>query len=415
MGDYSITMRRSPLINDAERRRRLSAAYSLLLLLEEDKANAKQHESADRHQPMTNAGSTSQLADISHVDLLAVASQDVPLERVAGTSGGEWAGPCPFCGGDDRFRLWPDHPTGRGRWWCRKCERSGDAIDYVRARDGLSFGEALELLDLDESQGVYIDAERAKPQRSSTRADQAIPGDACLPTWHPPAAQAVVEECEAALWNDDVGTRARAWLYEKRGLVEQTIRAWRLGYNPADRKVHGLWVPRGIVIPCFADKVLWYIKVRRPVPAAPAYDRERHGPKYQQVIGGKAALFGVGHLVGKRVVVICEGELDAVLLWQEAGDLVDVVAIGSKGTKPARSFLAHITGAEFWLVALDNDADEAASWWSNYSAKMRRARPLQGNDLTDFYQAGGDLRDWMTYHLEQLEAEAAVSILTTAR
>jgi len=219
------------------------------------------------------------------------------------------------------------------------------------------------------------------------------------------AALAVVKGYEATLWSD-AGTKARTWLYDKRGLSEDTIRAWRLGYNPTDRKMHGLWTPRGIVIPCLINETPWNIKVRRPVSTGPAYDRKKHGPKYQQVTGGRAALFGLDHLDGKQVAVICEAELDAVLLWQEAGDLVDVVAVGSKGMKPTLSFLAHLASAAHWLVAIDNDAEEAAGWWSGYSARVHRARPLQGNDLTDFHQAGGDLRAWATYHLERLKVKS---------
>ena len=44
---------------------------------------------------------------IRQVDLLALIGRDVQLRRVASTNGGEWAGPCPFCGGHDRFRVWP--------------------------------------------------------------------------------------------------------------------------------------------------------------------------------------------------------------------------------------------------------------------------------------------------------------------
>jgi len=58
------------------------------------------------------------------VDLLALVGRDTQVKKVAGTAGGEWAGPCPWCGGNDRFRLWPnsDHP----RYWCRGCDRRGD-------------------------------------------------------------------------------------------------------------------------------------------------------------------------------------------------------------------------------------------------------------------------------------------------
>ena len=92
------------------------------------------------------------------------------------------------------------------------------------------------------------------------------------------------------------------------------------------------------------------------------------------------------------------------LLKDIAGDLVDVVAIGSKAAKPPLSLLAHLAGASRWLVALDNDADEAAGWWGDYSARVRRVRPLQGNDLTDFHHGGGDLGAWIAFQMAALSA-----------
>ena len=337
------------------------------------------------------------MIDLSGVDLLTVIGADTSLRRVASTNGGEYAGPCPFCGGVDRFRVWPNHPGGRGRWWCRQCERQGDAIQYVRERDNLGYREALEVLGLEARQEARRGKNMAKLQ---TKPTPAIHQEAPQPTWDPSAALVVVEKCEAALWAD-AGVRARAWLAQ-RGLGERTLRTWRLGYNPTDRKIGGLFVPCGIVIPCFVDGVLWYLKVRRPVPPLP-------GPKYRQVKGGgKRALFGLDHLKGRRVAVICEGEFDALLVWQEAGDLVDVVALGSATARPSVAFLARLAAATRWLVATDRDdaGEKGAAWWGEYSARVRRVRPLQGNDLTDFHTAGGDLRAWVTYHLERLEAQA---------
>ena len=72
------------------------------------------------------------------VDLLSLIGAD--LRKVATTQGGEYAGPCPFCGGDDRFRVQPHHKNG-GRWFCRGCGDGQwhDVIDFVQKRDGLDF------------------------------------------------------------------------------------------------------------------------------------------------------------------------------------------------------------------------------------------------------------------------------------
>jgi len=312
-------------------------------------------------------------------DLLAIIESDTPLKRVANTNGGEYAGPCPFCGGKDRFRVWPTPPDGRPRWWCRQCDRHGDAIAYLRQRYGLSYREALERLG---------ESPESPPNRPAAPPPLSLP--ATQPSWDWRTAEKVLLTCEAALWSP-TGQRARDWL-AKRGLEEESLRTWRIGYNPADRKIEGIFVPRGIVIPCLVDGKIWYLKVRRPVPPLP-------GPKYQQVKGGRTALFGLDLIEGKSVAVICEGELDAILLWQEAGDLVDVVALGSATARPA--FLPRLVMARYWLVATDRDraGERAAAWWGEFSSRVRRVRPPQGNDLTDFYLAGGDLRAWVEFYL----------------
>ena len=114
-----------------------------------------------------------QSVDLSNVDLLAVIGRDTHLKRVACTGGGEYAGPCPFCGGKDRFRVWPEDGD-RGRWWCRQCQRSGDAVDYLRARDALTFKEALARLGAALTEGP-----RPAPAASPALPDVEPPG----PQW----------------------------------------------------------------------------------------------------------------------------------------------------------------------------------------------------------------------------------------
>lgn len=62
-------------------------------------------------------------------------------------SGPEYHGPCPLCGGTDRFTVWPEQGE-TGRAWCRQCNWKGDAIQLLRDRDGLSFMEAKHSLGL---------------------------------------------------------------------------------------------------------------------------------------------------------------------------------------------------------------------------------------------------------------------------
>jgi phage/plasmid primase-like uncharacterized protein len=54
----------------------------------------------------------------------------------------ERCGPCPVCGGTDRFSI----NLKKQVWNCRGCSRGGDVIALVRHLDWLSFKEAVRLL-----------------------------------------------------------------------------------------------------------------------------------------------------------------------------------------------------------------------------------------------------------------------------
>ena len=144
-----------------------------------------------------------------------------------------------------------------------------------------------------------------------------------------------LEACEAALWSP-VGERARAYL-DWRGLRDRTLRVWRVGFQPTERRCEpaerwGLparaedgrralvWLPRGIVLPWFADGKLWHLKVR--TAAATPDDR------FRAVRGGHPWLYGADTVTPGRPVVLVEAELCAQLVWQEAGDLVGTASLG---------------------------------------------------------------------------------------
>jgi len=100
--------------------------------------------------------------------------------------GSEHGGPCPWCGGDDRFRVWPDQGTGGlGRYWCRQCRRKGDVIDFLRDYKGLTFREActdagLEHL-LDEDEDGSVSSRRVK--RKEHRAPKPEPPEYSAQEW----------------------------------------------------------------------------------------------------------------------------------------------------------------------------------------------------------------------------------------
>ena len=99
------------------------------------------------------------VARVTGASFLSWLEKDTPLRKAAATHGGEYAGGCPFCGGEDRFRAWPE----QGRYWCRQCGAQGDAIDYLRQKHGLSFREAMRTLGSRPAPAPGPDRRRAPP------------------------------------------------------------------------------------------------------------------------------------------------------------------------------------------------------------------------------------------------------------
>jgi putative DNA primase/helicase len=69
-------------------------------------------------------------------------------------------GPCPMCGGSDRFRF--DNKEGKGTWICNRCG-SGDGAELVKRVKGIGFKEAAKMIE-----GVTGVAKFDPPERRQT-------------------------------------------------------------------------------------------------------------------------------------------------------------------------------------------------------------------------------------------------------
>jgi DNA primase len=329
------------------------------------------------------------------MNLLSLIGHDTRLKRIASTKGGEYAGPCPFCGGRDRFHVQPCIEGG-GRWFCRNCTSGNwqDAITYVMRRDNVSFPAACERLGATIATSPNILMSKRGAQHTSTNSRPLAAAPSISANFDPPspgwqdAARRIIDECEAALWSD-VGTEALAWL-KARGLSEQTLLSWRIGFCPKDGEYHGLFVPRGIVIPWVAGDAIWKLSVRRPAGK----------PKYMAVKGSHtaSALFGVDKLTHKPDCFVTEGEFDALLLWQEIGDLADVITLGSETGRLADRWLPVLLSVKRFLIATDNDeaGERAVAYWLGLVGRrgQRVLPPGNAKDVTEAWQAGENLRAW---------------------
>lgn len=327
--------------------------------------------------------------------------RDTKLKKVASTNGGEWAGPCPFCGGKDRFHVQPGHPKG-GRWMCRGCGegRWHDDIDYIKRRDGVDFRTACERL------GRSLEgrtSRKAAPQkaRQFTPAAPAAEQAKGPPTikWQQ-GAHDYCTRCEDTLWGK-AGKAGRDYL-ASRGLThESVIAAAGLGYNPQPyREQWGQYdvsLPPGIVIPWLIRGEYWNVNMRNLGSGS---------GKYKRAVGSINSVYRVQYIRLDCTVVMVESEFDALIIRQELFDLnllVVPVATGSISWGQQLRWLANIAIAEQVLVAFDLEhelekikaVERAAHWWlEKLDPKAKRLLPTK-HDVTDMLLAGENIAAWI--------------------
>jgi hypothetical protein len=324
------------------------------------------------------------------------------VKKVASTHRGEYAGACPWCGGSDRFRIWPDDRSGR--YWCRGCGKNGDAIQYLRDLHGLTYQEACERLDIEIRTSHH-------PLKKNTSKPVFTPKEITPP---PPIwavrASSFLDESQRSLWAGS-GADIRAFLHG-RGIVEDTIRSAGFGWNPSDiyprREAWGLpgqtrengkpkklWLPEGLVIPLQDMGQLMRLRIRRTNPG--------DGPPYALISG--SVVVPMRFLGDHDAVVVVESEIDGILLNQVGGDLVGVIALGSVTTRPDMPTHEALQNVGRILVALDNDKSgtrEALGWWpKTYGSKTVRFPLPIGKDPSDALQKGLDLRAWLMVGLNE--------------
>lgn len=340
------------------------------------------------------------------MNVLELAEKQVKLKKVSSTKGGEWQGPCPECGGKDRFHVWPNELEGKGAYWCRGCGKTGDNIQFLREFRGLSFHEACAELGIAvpdrPSPSLAARFDSPQPPKAAPEPPPFVPAIHASPAerWREKAEKFVAWAQEKLLWN----TAAIDWL-EERGIGMNTVKEFRLGWNPGEdgkdlfrpRKAWGLeetfredgrpkalWIPRGLVIPYFIEGVLQRLRIRRP-------DGE---PRYYVLPGSSMAVMMIGF--DRRAFVVVESELDAISC-AAACPLAGAVALGSVSAKPDAAVEQALREALSILLALDYDeaGKKAAAWWSRNYPNVSRWPVPNGKDPGDARRLGIDLEQWI--------------------
>lgn len=315
-------------------------------------------------------------------------ARGVPIERelerrgyCVKRKGNDLAGPCPVCGGDDRFVVTPK----KGVWCCRGCGAGGDVIALVQHIDKVDFLEAVECLAGERPQ--YEDAggraaqnmiereRKAREQEQQSRRESEAKTERAVKIWSE----------GVCVWD----TPAQTYLTSRR--CE--------GLFPPDRDAVFRFHPecpfgRGPHLPCLLT-LLRNVETDEPqavqrtalTPDGEKIGRLTLGPKT-----GAAAKFWPQSCVTNRLALGegTETVLSAALHLRHRGEALTPAwaAIDADNLK----LFPVLADVQQLIILVDNDvrgmgqekARECSSRWVRAGKKVRRLTPnKQGADFND--------------------------------
>ncbi len=342
------------------------------------------------------------------VDFLELVSARTELRR-AGPA--RYEGLCPFH--EERTPSFGIDPVQKV-YHCFGCGASGDVFTFVQETEGVDFKGALELLS--ERSGVELEREEEDPREAERRRRRERLLELLART------AAYYERC---LWDSEEARAAREYL-QGRGLSEETLRAFRVGYAPSawDRVLSASRGSGFTVEELYATGL-----AQRSRENGQPYDRFRSRimfpladlrgrvlgfgaramgqeqlPKYlnspdNEIYHKGEHLFGAElarpHAARAGEVIVCEGYTDTIALHQagmpNAVGLMGTALTGDQVAELAR--MAHTV-----LLALDADSagQEAMLRASTLAARQRlELRVVElpaGSDPAELIQREGPQR-----------------------
>jgi DNA primase len=318
------------------------------------------------------------------VDFVELVSTRTDLRR-AGPSAYE--GLCPFH--DERTPSFGIDPT-RKVYYCFGCGAKGDVFTFVQDSEGVEFKEALE--QLADRCGVELEREAEDPREAERRRRRERLLELLART------SGYYERC---LWESPEAALAREYL-ERRGLREETLRAFHVGYAPSawDRVLSASrrasfseqeLYATGLVQRSSSERGRVYDRFRARImfPLADTRGRvlgfgaralrEEQKPKYlntsdNDVYHKGRHLYGAdlarAHAARAGSVILCEGYTDVIAMHQ-AGMPNTVGLMGTALTPEQVGELARM--ATTVLLALDADtAGQEAMLRASQLAARRR-------------------------------------------
>jgi len=301
--------------------------------------------------------------------------------------------PLPGCGsgsGPNGTAAFSINPDGI-HWKCFSCDRGGDIFDLEAARTGKSLGEATR--DVVARYDFFAATEPIKKPAAPVAAPVA-------PVSH---ADFYREAHEALL----ACPEALDYLHG-RGIIDKSIERFNLGYSPAWKhsKAPEIVSPTKRIIIPRTDRTYTARLVGKP-----ANDYE--GQYIKLVEGAQRDLFNVSALENAGIVWICEGELDAISLYQAGASAV--VGIGTISNVGRILEEAKKHPGTCYLLALDNDpVKEGISRGRAAQERLSQGMKAAGLfclslDSADVYGGAKDANEAYTKDLHRLVLQVAMA------
>lgn len=147
----------------------------------------------------------------ARLNIVDIVGQYVKLQK----AGSAWKANCPF-----HQEKTPSFNVNeeRNMWHCFGCGKGGDVFAFIMEIEGLEFREALKLLA--EKAGVELPEYRSDGRAMAETKDRGLE-----------ILELATKFYEKQLWESDRGKAMLAYLHD-RGLSDESIRSYRLGYAP---------------------------------------------------------------------------------------------------------------------------------------------------------------------------------------
>lgn len=338
-----------------------------------------------------------------NANIVQMAEQRVELRK----NGKQHTGPCPKCGGDNRFYCEPDY------FACRKCHSErGDAIEYVMWLDGLTYDDALAKLGGPLPTTPAVD--RVRPVTKAPIRNL---------SWNEPEKRRIAVDAHLSLVKGTTKQAQAAMAYlQKRCIGLETIKAFDVGYTTKylprayDYESQRQTYPKqvAITLPWFdSNGALVSIKYRfiEKHNYTDLDGKARTGENKTSEAGNQqhGNLFGWQCLQGpdkRQVLIICEGEMNDLSLWQVGNHVIDVLSAGPEGQIANLPTAAIDLAQQYKHVIVWADergiADRAAKRIGAAAMESpKSAEYPKGADANDMLIAGA-LGDWLSFAMGQL-------------